>query len=134
MESFVPFGGFFSAPSDTKNSISGSYPSVSRCHPCNYKCQQEVTALSKGGYSSSVADQYQSSLPSWLQMAELGNNRGLDVIKVCTIIIFILEYGHCPFVNLLMGTARAWNKCPEFYISILYYKHIPHLHKVLYIL
>ncbi|XP_059666768.1 protein SMAX1-LIKE 8 [Cornus florida] len=45
MESFVPFGGLFSAPSDLKSPLSSSN---------------------------------QSSLPSWLQMAELGASRGLD--------------------------------------------------------
>lgn len=81
MESFVPFGGFFSTPSDLKSPPSSLYQSVSRCNLCNDKCELEVTALTKGVSTASIADQYQSSLPSWLQMAELGNN-GLDVEKV----------------------------------------------------
>ncbi|KAK9282905.1 hypothetical protein L1049_011130 [Liquidambar formosana] len=81
MESFVPFGGFFSTPSDLKGPLSGSYRCASRCHLCNEKYEQEVTAVSKGGFSASVADQYQFSLPSWLQMTELGANKGLDAVK-----------------------------------------------------
>lgn len=77
MESFVPFGGFFSTPSDFKSPLNGVYQGVSRCHQCNDKCEQEIAAISKGG--SSIADQYQSSLPSWLQMAEPGMNKGLDL-------------------------------------------------------
>ncbi|KAK6270590.1 hypothetical protein POUND7_007688 [Theobroma cacao] len=79
MESFVPFGGFFSTPSESKGSLSSSYQHVPRCHQCNERCEQEVIAISKGGFNVSVADQYQSTLPSWLQMTELGANKGLDV-------------------------------------------------------
>ncbi|EEF28998.1 protein SMAX1-LIKE 7 isoform X2 [Ricinus communis] len=79
MESFIPFGGFFSTPSELNGSLSSSYQCISRCHLCNEKCEQEVLAVSKGGCVASVADQYQSNLPSWLQMAELGTNKGLDV-------------------------------------------------------
>ncbi|XVE69430.1 hypothetical protein DITRI_Ditri09bG0151700 [Diplodiscus trichospermus] len=79
MESFVPFGGFFTTPSESKRSLSSSYPHVPRCHLCNEKCEQEVIAISKGGFNVSVADQCQSTLPSWLQMTELGANKGLDL-------------------------------------------------------
>ncbi|XP_057979678.1 protein SMAX1-LIKE 6-like [Malania oleifera] len=80
MESFVPFGGFFSTPSDMKG-VSSSYQYPSRCQPCNEKCEQEITALSKGVFTASVADQYRSSLSSWLQMAEFGMSKGLDAVK-----------------------------------------------------
>ncbi|CAK9173551.1 unnamed protein product [Ilex paraguariensis] len=80
MESFVPFGGLFSNPSDIKSPLSISYPCVSR-HLCNEKCEQEITALSKGGFISSISDQCQSSLPSWLQTAELSTSRGSDILK-----------------------------------------------------
>lgn len=82
MESFVPFGGFFSTPSDLKVPLSSSYQCMPRCHQCNEHCEEEVIAVSKGGFTASVADRYQSSLPSWLQMTELGTNKGLDT-KVC---------------------------------------------------
>ncbi|XP_065870649.1 protein SMAX1-LIKE 6-like [Euphorbia lathyris] len=75
MESFVPFGGFFSTISE----LNSSCPSISRCYQCNEKCEQEAVAVSKGGFVSSVADQYQSNLPSWLQMTEIGTNKGSDV-------------------------------------------------------
>lgn len=81
MESFIPFGGFFSTPSNLKGPLCSSLRCVSRCHSCNEKCEQEVIAVSKGGLSASVVDQYQSSLPSWLQMDELATNKGLDVVK-----------------------------------------------------
>ncbi|KAF2296226.1 hypothetical protein GH714_036924 [Hevea brasiliensis] len=78
MESFVPFGGFFSTPSELNSSLSSSNPCISRCHMCNERCEQEVLAVSKGGFIASVADQYQSNLSSWLKMTELGTNKGLD--------------------------------------------------------
>lgn len=84
MESFVPLGGFFSmAAADTKSPLSSSYHTASRCHLCNEKCKQEVNTLSKCGLIStvSVADHYQSSLPSWLQMTQLNTNGGLDPMK-----------------------------------------------------
>ncbi|MBA0721452.1 hypothetical protein Golax_008996 [Gossypium laxum] len=79
MESFVPFGGFFATPSESKGSLSSSYQHLPRCHLCNEKCEQEVIAISKGGFNVSVADQCQSTLPTWLQMTELGANKGLDL-------------------------------------------------------
>lgn len=75
MESFVPFGGFFSTSSDLKNP--SLYQSVSRCQQCNDKCEQEIIASTKGGFTASIADQCQSVLPSWLQMAEPDLNKGL---------------------------------------------------------
>ncbi|KAM7265518.1 hypothetical protein ACFE04_003201 [Oxalis oulophora] len=80
MESFVPFGGFFPTTCEFKiPSISNSSNHcATRCHLCNQKCEQEVVALSNGFYTDSVADQYQSCLPSWLQMTEHSTNDGLD--------------------------------------------------------
>lgn len=80
MESFVPFGGFFSTPSELKSSLSScsSYPCISRCHICNERCEQEILAVSKGGFVASVADQYQSNLSPWLKMTELGTSKGFD--------------------------------------------------------
>ncbi|XP_031263096.1 protein SMAX1-LIKE 8-like [Pistacia vera] len=74
MESFVPFAGLFSTPSDLKSPLSGVYQCATRCHQCNERCEQEMIALSKD-FSSSIADQCQSSLPSWLQMTERGKDR-----------------------------------------------------------
>ncbi|KAL3581660.1 hypothetical protein D5086_015992 [Populus alba] len=78
MESFVPFGGFFSTPSDLNGPLNTPYQCMALCHLCNEKCKQEILSVSKGGFVGSVADHYQSSLPSWLQMAEIGTNKGLD--------------------------------------------------------
>ncbi|GLT31477.1 hypothetical protein SLA2020_062100 [Shorea laevis] len=78
MESFVPFGGLFSTPSEIKGSLRNPQ-CVTRCRSCDDKCEQEVRAISKGGFTFSMADQYQSSLPPWLRMKELGTSKGLDV-------------------------------------------------------
>ena len=91
MESFVPLGGFFTSPCELKGQLTGSYRFTSRCHQCNEKCEKEVAALSKGGFSASVADRYQPNLPSWMLMAELGKNRAFDVAKVCISFEFIAE-------------------------------------------
>lgn len=82
MESFVPFGGFFSAPSDLKLPLSCSHRCLPRSHQCNEKCETEVYAVPKGGFTASVAGQHQASLPSWMQVAPLGPNKGSDM-KVC---------------------------------------------------
>ncbi|KAI3458558.1 hypothetical protein Pfo_015221 [Paulownia fortunei] len=81
MESFVPLGGFFSMPPETKSPSSNACQYVVRCHLCNEKYEQEVAALSNGGVCASVAEQYQSSLPSWLQTAELGTQSSLSSTK-----------------------------------------------------
>lgn len=87
MESFVPFGGFFSTPEHMKNNASrSSFNNPSRCRACNDKCDQEVNAISNGGLliNPLVADNYRSSLlPSWLQMSEdselVSSSSGLDI-------------------------------------------------------
>ncbi|XAR65946.1 hypothetical protein NMG60_11011964 [Bertholletia excelsa] len=81
MESFVPFGGFFSTSSDLKIPFSGSFQGLSCCHLCSEKCEHEVSAMGKGGFVASLAEQYQASLPSWLQIRELGINKGLGIVK-----------------------------------------------------
>ncbi|XP_073124366.1 protein SMAX1-LIKE 7-like [Henckelia pumila] len=81
MESFVPLGGFFSMPSDTKNTLGSSCHYVVRCHLCNEKCEQEVKALSNGGTCDSDLEQSQSSLPSWLQISEYSTQNGLSDLK-----------------------------------------------------
>ncbi|XP_051143171.1 protein SMAX1-LIKE 6-like [Andrographis paniculata] len=69
MGSFVPLGGFFSMPSETQSSVSNNaWQYTTRCHLCNEKCEQEIAAVSNGG---SCGEQCKSSLPSWLQNAEL---------------------------------------------------------------
>ncbi|GMI90273.1 SMAX1-like 7 [Hibiscus trionum] len=79
MESFVPFGGFFATPSESEGSLSSSYQHAPRCHLCKERCEQEVITLSKGGFNVSVADHCRSTLPSWLQMTEVGVNKGLEM-------------------------------------------------------
>lgn len=81
MESFVPLGGFFSMPPETKSPLSNAYQYVARCHLCNEKYEQEVAAVSNGGLRASVVEKHQSSSLSWLQTAEAGTQSGLSSIK-----------------------------------------------------
>lgn len=104
MESFVPFGGFFSAPSDLKFPLSGSFQCLpSRSLHGGDNCEQEVSDVSKGGFASSVTEQCQSSLPSWLQTAALGANKGELDVKVCitfknlVYFCFTLDFSHFNF-------------------------------------
>ncbi|KAJ8764081.1 hypothetical protein K2173_004982 [Erythroxylum novogranatense] len=78
MESFVPFGGFFSTPSEMNGGLSNSCRCPPRCNLCNEKCEREVLDVSKGSFTASITDQYHSSLSPWLQLAELGTSEGLD--------------------------------------------------------
>ncbi|KAK9159082.1 hypothetical protein Scep_005656 [Stephania cephalantha] len=82
-ESFVPFGGFFSSLSDFERPFSSIsvYQSVSRCRLCNEKYEQELSAILKGGYFTSVTDQFQETLPSWMQATDISRNKELDVAK-----------------------------------------------------
>ncbi|OVA02702.1 ATPase [Macleaya cordata] len=82
MESFIPLGGFFPTPSNLKGLLGSTYQSSSRCHLCNEKFGKEVSAILTGGCTVSLTDQYQTSLPLWLQSAELSTNNGLDLAKV----------------------------------------------------
>lgn len=63
LESFVPFGGFFSSPEALKNNTSR---------------RSSLNEISNEGLlmSPSVADNYRSNLPSWLQMSELVSSTG----------------------------------------------------------
>ncbi|KAJ1380749.1 P-loop containing nucleoside triphosphate hydrolase [Sesbania bispinosa] len=79
MDSFVPFGGFFSSQSDLKGPLNSSFCCVPPCHQCGEKCEHEVLAASKERLSASVPDPYQSNLPPWLQIAEFGTAKGLNV-------------------------------------------------------
>ncbi|KAL3530890.1 hypothetical protein ACH5RR_010212 [Cinchona calisaya] len=75
MGSFVPFGGFFSTPSDFDNSWNKKNQSTARCNTCNGKYEQEASVVLKGGSTVSVADQYSANLSPWLQVAECNNNK-----------------------------------------------------------
>ncbi|CDY67448.1 BnaAnng24300D [Brassica napus] len=73
MGSFVPFGGFFSSTSDFRVPFSNSMNQsrLPRCHLCNEKCEQEVTALGKSG------DQCSEKLPCWLRNVESEQDKGI---------------------------------------------------------
>lgn len=80
MESFVPFGGCFSSSSNLKSPISSKCQSMSRCHLCDEKYEQDVAAVMKGS-SVSFADPKEESSPSWVHMADLVSTKGLDGAK-----------------------------------------------------
>ncbi|XP_024990297.1 protein SMAX1-LIKE 7-like [Cynara cardunculus var. scolymus] len=69
MESFVPFGGFFSVPTDIKTPFRIRNHFGSLCHICDEKFKLEVNAVSKG-LNGSVSDHHRSSLPSWLRTSQ----------------------------------------------------------------
>ncbi|CAK7331192.1 unnamed protein product [Dovyalis caffra] len=79
--SFVPFGGFFSTPSDFRIPSNSTNQSITRCHLCNAKCEQDVAAILKMGSTISFADQCSENLPSLLQMTELDMRKALDADK-----------------------------------------------------
>ncbi|KAI3705029.1 hypothetical protein L1987_75259 [Smallanthus sonchifolius] len=82
MESFVPFGGFFSMPSDIKSPLKIPNHFGSLCHICDVKFKEEVNAISKGELNGSVLDHYRSTLPSWLQSSQICANHEVDAVKV----------------------------------------------------
>ncbi|XAR71925.1 hypothetical protein NMG60_11018381 [Bertholletia excelsa] len=81
MESFVPFGGLFSAHSDLELPSDSLYQRLLQCDFCKEKSEEEVSTLLKPGFMASVVDQQQTSLPSWLQMAEVSRNQEFDFVK-----------------------------------------------------
>ena len=82
MGSFVPFGGFFSTPSDYENPWSIKNQPMGRCNVCNQKCEVEASVIQKGGSTISVADQCSANLSPWLQIMERDKNKRLGVEEV----------------------------------------------------
>ncbi|CAN0909690.1 Protein SMAX1-LIKE 6 [Linum grandiflorum] len=78
MESFIPFGGFFSTPSDFKVPLGSPYQYMTQCFPCN---EQESVALSRRSSVPTMTDQYHQPhrLPSWLQVPERATARRNDL-------------------------------------------------------
>ncbi|XP_054798882.1 protein SMAX1-LIKE 6-like [Prosopis cineraria] len=79
MGSFVPFGGFFSSPSELKNPLSCTNQSFMRCHSCNQKYEQEVADILKVS-PATLASGYPTNFP-WSQKASVETDQGLDVAK-----------------------------------------------------
>ncbi|KAL1195734.1 Protein SMAX1-LIKE 7 [Cardamine amara subsp. amara] len=76
MGSFVPFGGFFSSMSDFRVPFSNSMnQTLPRCHLCNEKYEQEVSAFGKSG--TILDDQCSEKLPSWLRNVEAEQDKGI---------------------------------------------------------
>ncbi|KAE9594170.1 hypothetical protein Lal_00017012 [Lupinus albus] len=81
MGSFVPFGGFFSTPSEFKSPIScTTNASLTRCDTCNEKYEQEVADFLKLDPATSAKCSHSTTLP-WLQKVNVDSDRGLDVAK-----------------------------------------------------
>ncbi|KAK7301744.1 hypothetical protein RJT34_12618 [Clitoria ternatea] len=103
MGSFVPFGGFFSTPSEFKNPLSccstNSAPLI-RCDTCNEKCEQEVGDVLKVGPATSSATGYSTSL-HWLQKVNVDTDRGLDVAKT--------NEDSTSMNAKIFGLQRKWN-------------------------
>ncbi|XP_076883038.1 protein SMAX1-LIKE 6-like [Bidens hawaiensis] len=94
MESFVPFGGFFSLPSDISSPLRISNHFGSLCHICDDKFKLEVNDISKGVLTGSASDHHRSSLPSWLhssQICEMGAVQAQDDPAVVSAKIFGLQ-------------------------------------------
>ncbi|XP_050368203.1 protein SMAX1-LIKE 6 [Argentina anserina] len=81
MGSFVPFGGFFSGPSNFANPLRSKGHSFIRCHLCTEKYEQEVASIRKDGSAITVGEQCSTSSPYWLQMTELDHGKGVDLAK-----------------------------------------------------
>ncbi|RZB80883.1 protein SMAX1-LIKE 7-like isoform X1 [Glycine soja] len=85
MGSFVPFGGFFSTPSEFKNPVSCTNASSSslltRCDTCNESCEQEVADILKVGPAATSTSVYSSTSLPRLQKVNVDSDRGLDVAK-----------------------------------------------------
>ncbi|KAJ7959824.1 Protein SMAX1-LIKE like [Quillaja saponaria] len=79
MGSFIPFGGFFSAPSEFKNPLISTNQSFGRCHLCTEKYQQEVSGILRVDLTTSVSD-YSASLP-WLEKADFDTGKAVDAAK-----------------------------------------------------
>ncbi|KAK4793054.1 hypothetical protein SAY86_023489 [Trapa natans] len=120
MGSFIPFGGFFSMPSEFETPLSSPCPG-SPCDLCNKKCAEEVEALLQDGSSTSVSDGCSTNLPSWLQMTKSDSHDALNVSKKddrTTLNAKILElqnkwkkvclsfHKHQPLVHLAIPQAR----------------------------
>jgi hypothetical protein len=78
MGSFVPFGGFFSTPSESKSPVSSTNSSFTRCDKCNEKYEQEVADFLKVDSAT-----LSSSLPWFKKVVDLDSHGGLDTAKVC---------------------------------------------------
>ncbi|KAL8140916.1 hypothetical protein V2J09_006937 [Rumex salicifolius] len=84
LNSFVPFGGFFSSPSDYRRPSCITNKPFTRCSTCNEKYKQELSAIKSRVSSVTVADENLSSLPSWLQLANSDMSKTQNVTTEIT--------------------------------------------------
>lgn len=92
MDSFVPFTGLFPQAFEPIGTLNNPYPSILRCQHCNEQYEKEAALILKGNRSS-LEDPQKSSLPSWLQKADVvGINEDLDLPKVHPLLNLFLLY------------------------------------------
>ncbi|KAI3809144.1 hypothetical protein L1987_25114 [Smallanthus sonchifolius] len=118
MDSFVPFGGFFSMPSDIKSPLRIRNHFGSLCHICAVKFKEEVNAISKGELNGSVSDHYRSTLPSWLQSSQICANHEVDAVKA----------QDDPVVASvkIIGLQKKWNNiCQRLHQGEPYFQMLP---------
>ncbi|KAG9142014.1 hypothetical protein Leryth_009379 [Lithospermum erythrorhizon] len=73
--SFVPFGGFFSLPSELETIRSSKVQFTGRCSVCNENYEREVSAALKEISASSVSGSSTANIPSWLHKAECSGSK-----------------------------------------------------------
>lgn len=92
MDSFVPFSGLFPQAFEPIGTLNNPYQAMLRCQHCNEQYEKEAAVILKGNVSS-LEDPQKSSLPSWLQKADVVDiNEDLDLSKVRPLFNHLLLY------------------------------------------
>ncbi|XP_058763815.1 protein SMAX1-LIKE 7-like [Vicia villosa] len=100
MGSFVPFGGFFSTPSESKNLASSSNASFTRCDKCNEKYEQEVANVLKVD-PTTLSSSCSTSLPWFKKDVDVDTHGGLDVAKT--------NEENTSLNDKILGFQKKWN-------------------------
>lgn len=100
MGSFVPFGGFFSTPPESKSPISSTNVSFTCCDKCNEKYEQEVADAFKVD-PATLASNYTTSLPWFKKVVDVDTHGGLDVAKV--------NEENTSLNDKILGFQKKWN-------------------------
>ncbi|CAL5189654.1 unnamed protein product [Lathyrus oleraceus] len=100
MGSFVPFGGFFSTPSESKSHESSTNASFTRCDKCNEKYEQEVADVLKVD-PATLASSCSTSLPWFKKVVDVDTHGGLDVAKT--------NEENTSLNDKILGFQKKWN-------------------------
>ncbi|KAK4746929.1 hypothetical protein SAY87_025966 [Trapa incisa] len=115
MESFVPFAGFFSSSADYNGEVSTASPFqyLAKYNLCSgKKSEREAIPIPKSALTTSIADQYQCSLPPWLQLTELCSNAEVkdDMVPTSTTVMDLQnEQGDKPQPANQNPPVPVWN-------------------------